>query len=857
MNRLRALALILILATLPVAAGEWPVRLGETVEPLSQSIDLHLDPEKDGYEGSTRFAIRVDEPLERFRLHAEEMAIGRSSLLGVGTDLDLNVEVLERGEILLHADRTIAPGDYTLEIEFQNDYGTRAVGLYKVTARDESSLFTQFQTADAREAFPIWDEPSFKIPYDLTLTIPAHLDAVSNTAVENVIESKGTKTIHFERTKPLPSYLLAIAVGEFDYVPIEGMSVPGRVVVPEGSAERGRLAAKLTPPILREMESYFGLRYPFEKLDLISVPEFWAAAMENAGAVTFRDTILLVDEENASLGRKRWLAKVIAHELAHMWFGNLVTLEWWNDLWLNESFADWFGDMIVDELFPEYRLGLSELEGVQQTMAFDARPSTGAVRREIDRPDAVLDTVGIAYNKGKAILSMFQSWIGKDRFREGLREYMREQAWGNSTAEEFFDALSSAAGFDIAPSMRTFLDQPSFPLIEVEMLGDGRVRLSQRRFSEAAVAVEPQSWIVPVILTYGHDDTISKQRFVLEDQQMVVDLGAPPSWMFPDADATAYYRWSVPDDMLLDLVIRSEAIMSDRQRLALVGNVTALLSAGEIDGGTYLEIMHLLASDEDPLVVEQALSSLAGIAEALVTPENRQEFAKYVREMAKPLIDRYGLEPRPGEDELVSELRPTLLVWLGLFGEDSEIRRWARSRLEDFLEDPSSIDPALGWAIVRLAAVDGDRRLFERYREEFESAKDPAVRRRFLLGLGEFGSPELQRRALDYALEGPLRSTEVVALASRIDQDEAAKELRWNWLTENYDRIVEKISPTSIPRIVTAAGGCSEQRLREAERFFVGKKKMEGTSERLGHVRDAVTACLNLRERELEAVGDW
>src|SRR5439155_17675029 len=347
-----------------------------------------------------------------------------------------------------------------------------------------------FEATEARCAFPCWDEPEFKIPFQVTLVVPeAHL-AIGNTPVETDTVADGQRTVVFERTPPLPAYLLAIATGPLETVPIEGMRVPGRIVTIKGASGVAREAARVTPPLVAALEKYFGLPYPYRKLDLLAVPEFWPGAMENAGAIAFADRILLIDPRAASAGQKRTLVAVDAHELAHMWFGDLVTMKWWDDLWLNESFASWMGDKITQEVAPEYEMPLAEVEETQRAMLRDAQRSTRPIRAPIDVFDNIDEAFDeLTYDKGQAVLTMFEAWLGPETFRKGVVAYLKAHAWGSATASDLWASLSKTAGRDVAGPMSTFLDQPGVPLVKVDLLPGGKVRLSQERFlNEGAAA---------------------------------------------------------------------------------------------------------------------------------------------------------------------------------------------------------------------------------------------------------------------------------------------------------------------------------------------------------------------------------
>jgi alanyl aminopeptidase len=393
-------------------------RLGQDVIPVRETITLRIDADTPEYSGSVSIDLQVQMATASFQLHAEEMQLTTTHLTGPQGETKVSFEVGHHGLVTFIAESELAPGDYRLEIEFTNDFNSDAVGLYRVIENENGYLFTQFEEDDAREAFPCFDEPGFKIPFQMTLVVPeAHL-ALANTPIESESTAHGWRTVVFAETKPLPTYLLAISTGLLETVEIPGMK------------HLTSLAVKMTPPLLSALEEYFGRPYPYRKLDLIAVPEFWAGAMENAGAITFRETALAVDEATATLSTKRRMAIIIAHELAHMWFGDLVTMEWWDDLWLNEAFASWMESKITNEVFPEFNVPISVVRSTQRVMSHDARKSTSPIRQETMDEENLLANIGIIYSKGEAVLGMFEKWLGEEPFRDGVRRYINENEWG-------------------------------------------------------------------------------------------------------------------------------------------------------------------------------------------------------------------------------------------------------------------------------------------------------------------------------------------------------------------------------------------------------------------------------------------
>ncbi len=387
-RRSRWIAVLTVLLTaVPLARGEI-VRLGDDVFPTFQAIELTVDPDKTDYTGSVRIDLDVRKKTNTFRFHAQEMTLNTSVLERKGAPIQLRHTAGDNDMIIVTTASPLAPGGYALKIDFSNDFNTRGLSLYRVVVDGRGYVYTQFEAIDARGAFPCWDEPAFKIPFQVTMTVPKAHMVISNTPVESEKDLGASRKVVFARTKPLPAYLLAMAVGPFETVEIPGMSVPGRVVTVKGKSRLAAEAVRTTPPILKALEKYFG-KYPYRKLDLLAVPEFAFGAMENVGAVTYRDTILLIDPDATSDAQRAGLAGTTAHELAHMWFGNLVTLAWWDDTWLNESFATWMGTKIADEVFPEYKIEARQTRSAQRAMITDARLSTRAIRRHVEKPTMV------------------------------------------------------------------------------------------------------------------------------------------------------------------------------------------------------------------------------------------------------------------------------------------------------------------------------------------------------------------------------------------------------------------------------------------------------------------------------------
>jgi alanyl aminopeptidase len=840
-----------------------PLRLADDVRPTFQTIELRLDPQSTSFSGSVHIDLEVRAATSRFRFHARSLTLERVVLRGPGGEVAASHEIQPEGDLVrIETAAPLAPGRYELAIEFGGTFNTKAESLYRVVSEGNSYLFTQFESSDARGAFPCWDEPRFKIPFQTTLEIPEGQVAVSNTPMDSQTVDDGWRRIVFARTQPMPTYLLAMAVGPLEAVPIEGLSVPGHVYTPRGKAHLAAEAVRVTPAILAALEAYFDRPYPYRKLDLIAVPEFWPGAMENVGAITFRDTLLLLDSESVSVQQLRSLCSVTAHEIAHQWFGDLVTMEWWDDLWLNESFASWLGGKITDQVFPEYGEAISSVEDAMRAMATDAQLSARTIRQPVSANENLLQTADVlAYEKGSAVLGMFEAFVGEDLFRKGVQQYIQDNEWANATADDLWSSLSTATGIDVGSAMATFLDQPGVPLVRATQLGDGRVEFRQQRFlNYGHEAPQPQTWKIPVVYRYHDGEQERTQKLLLTEESEVVELpgGKPARWIHPNAGEMGYYHWAVDADVLATLTGQSTELLSVRERAGLVGELSALLDAGEIEGGRYLDGIGHLAADPRPEVVDAAIRALGLVRVAFVTPERKERFAAYVRRVLQPVLERYGMHSQPGEAEAVTLLRPSLLAWLGIHGQDPAVRAYARQVTDTILADSSAVDPSIADVCLRVAAVEGDWKLYNQYKARFENAEAPRDRTRFLGAMGYFGDPVICKAALWYALHGKPSPTEMFSIPRGAGTLHGDTDLVWNWMTENYADIRAKIPEMFAIYLPYFASGCSRERLAAAEVFFSEPShSVKGQEKEMAKVAESVNDCVSLREREGAAVAAY
>ncbi|HEY6882064.1 MAG TPA: M1 family metallopeptidase, partial [Polyangiales bacterium] len=599
-------------------------RLPIDTQPLSYRLTLEIDPDKDTFGGSVAIEVSLDRPRETIWLHSRGPRVGTVSVLREGADpLAGTLEsVGDSGLSALRLAQPVGPGKVTVVLPFEADFGARLTGLYRAEAGGVRYAFTQFEPISAREAFPCFDEPRFKTPFELKLRVRKDHVAIANTSVVADQEwERGLHELTFARTEKLPTYLIAVAVGPLDIVAAELIvadtvrkhPLPLRGVAVNGRGQELGFALAETPALLRWLEGYFGLAYPYDKLDLIAVPDFGAGAMENAGAVTFRDTLLLV-RPDAPEQQKRSLGYVNAHELAHMWFGDLVTMPWWDDIWLNEAFATWMGTHAIGAVHPEYEAELGALSATHGAMEVDSRASARKIRQPIESDHDIENAFdAITYSKGGAVLSMFERYLGKDEFQAGLRTYMDKYRFGNATARDLVRTLSEVSGQQALESaFFSFLDQPGVPALSVELDCQAKtLSLTQSRYAPLGTEVKDAQWQIPVCVRYGQAGGPAKEvcQLMSEPRATIPLPGTCPSWVMPNAGASGYYRWSLADKEL-DALIAHRAELSTAEQMSLANNLAAALRAGKVSLERALKAEKLLATSNKRHVFDSGVRAL-------------------------------------------------------------------------------------------------------------------------------------------------------------------------------------------------------------------------------------------------------
>ncbi len=658
----------------PEEAAAEPVpegRLPEGVTPLAYTLWMEVVPTHERFRGRVDIRTRLDAPHRTIWLHGLGMNVTQAEILPEGGDpISATWEqVNDDGVASLRAESEVPAGEAILSITYDAPFDRQLKGLYRVDTGGRSYAFTQFEATSARIAFPCFDEPRFKTPFELTLAVPDDDTAIANTAPASTREQGELKEVRFAPTEPLPTYLVAMAVGPLDVVEhapipandVRDMPIPFRGVAAHGQGARLAYALDHTAALVRYLEEYTGIAYPYGKLDIIAVPDFASGAMENAGAITFRETLLLLGDD-APEEQRRDFAYVMAHELSHQWFGDLVTMPWWNDIWLNESFATWMGNKTVEGVHPDYHAELGLLQSAQRAMRSDSLVSARQIRQPIESTHDIRNAFdSITYSKGGAVLGMFESWLGEETFRDGIREYLNRHRFGTATADDLLDALSQLAGRDVGTPFRTFLLQPGVPLVQVHPVcedGHARLELSQSRyFPVGSDGERDHAWQIPFCVRYANGREVHDQCELVTEQQAQMQLeGGCPDWVMPNANASGYYRFSLPAESVHALMGGAWSRLEVRERLSAADNLIAAFDADTVDAADVFGSLGRVASDDSRAATEP-MSLLRWARTNLVPNPMVQGVEHFAERLYATRARRLGWTPRRNEDGETGLLR--------------------------------------------------------------------------------------------------------------------------------------------------------------------------------------------------------
>ena len=785
------------------------VVLPATVRPAKYSITLQPDLHNFTFDGLEIIDLQIAEPTTQILLNADELAIQAATLIQDGHRQRAAAITLDKEHetAALSFPEPVHPGPAQLDLRFTGQINDKLRGFYRsqyVNPEGETAWLatTQFEATDARRAFPCWDEPSCKAAFQLTLNIPAHLTAVSNTpviATERL--DAGYKSVLFAETPVMSTYLLAFVVG--DLASIEQDAVHNTKVAvwtTRGKAEQGRFALETSARMLSFFNDYFGIPYPLEKLDHIAIPDFAAGAMENWGAITYRETALLVDPTHSSAGTRQRVAEVVAHEMAHMWFGDLVTMEWWDDLWLNESFASWMGTKAVDWAFPEWQMWTQFVNmDTDRALSLDGLKNSHPIEQEVHDPAEISQLFdAISYSKGASVIRMLEHFLTSEVFRQGLHQYLETNQYANARTGDLWAAMESVSQKPVTAIMDSWIAQTGYPVLSVqaEPAPDGiDLTLAQERFVYDHLlgddAPEPTVWQIPVSVAHSGpgESAADAASIVMDAAQTNLHLpaaAAAADWFKVNPAQTGFFRVNyAPADWQKLLPAVHSLTLPATDRLGLQNDAYALSKAGLLPVTQFLDLAAAYVNETDASVWSDLSSNLRDI-ELLVADEPCcDRYRAFARDLFRPPAQRIGWDAQPGEGHLDSLLRSTVLSQVGSYG-DPDFLAQAADRFTAYCQNPAALHPDLRGVVFSLAAQAGSDDTYHRLWQLHEQADLQEEKIRLLLALARFTQPELLQETLRRALTDAVRSQDTITVITAVAANLKGRHLAWQFVQDNW-----------------------------------------------------------------------
>ncbi len=851
---------LLTLAGTLLAAPQPPtLRLPTDVVPSRYKLELTLDPAKNDFSGAVTIELKVRKATGIVWLNQNNLTVSAATAEQSGSSKTAKIVPGGDDFVGFEFDQPLGVGDARLHVEFAGKVNLKAgSGVFLSKRNDDRYLYTQFEAVDARAAFPCFDEPSYKVPWQVTLHVPAAQTAVSNTPVESEHVEGAVKHVVFRPTTPLPSYLVAFGVGPFEFVDAGKAGrkkVPVRIVVPRGDGPRAKYAAEVTAEIITKLEEYFDIPYPFEKADQVAVPISFGGAMENPGLVTYDAGLILAPPQGEDTPqRQRLYASVAAHELSHQWFGDLVTMAWWNDTWLNESFATFMEQRMVAAWKPEWQSKVDDQGSRNYAMWLDRL----ATARRIDQPIETKSDIanafdGITYQKGGAVLNMFEHSMGEEKFRQAARFYLNKHANGNGTAQDFLDALGEMGGPKVPASFRTFLQQPGAPEVHMSLKCDGaspRIEMEQERFLPlGGTDAGTQSWQIPICVAYDNGGKRATECTTLETKTGALALKSKgcPAWFLGNASEAGYYYTRYEGPVLMKLV-ENRANLTLAEQAGLLGELDNVMRAGRLPASEGLKLAVQLKDEPKRQIAESAVQ-FAGVRLAFLPANLRPKYAEYIRENFGPRARRLGWVHKDGESEDDRLLRPALVGFVARDGQDPELLASARELANKWLDTRQALPADTFHTILNVAARNGDVALYEKILKVARAEKDEFFLESLLGALGSFRDKALVERNLKLFLEGTFDVRLATNLMFGAQSSPELARLPLDFVKANYDAVVAALPTTPggdyaayLPQ--TASFACSAEEAREVQDFFGPRMaKVNGGPRNLAQLLENIKLC--------------
>jgi aminopeptidase N len=860
-----ALSAITLQADAPFNFETTPGKLPKDVVPVSYDIHIKPNIEKLAFAGSETVVLDVRKPVKTIILNANTVTIGSAKLFTADgkVEQDPRVTIDPKEEIAtLTFDKEIRPGQHQISVEFGGKINEAPKGLYYVRYQVEGSgakklmLGTDMEPSDARRMFPCWDEPSFRAKFRLTATVPANFAAVSNMPVEREKKTSAGKEVRFAETPPMSSYLIVFCAGELDAIYGEADGVKIGVVTTKGKAETGRYALESAEKILKYYNEYFAEKYPLPKLDLIAVLSGNFGAMENWGGITFDESRLLFDPAKSSESTKQSIFAYIAHEMAHQWFGDLVTMAWWDNLWLNEGFASWMGTKCSDHFNPQWHIWLRSNADKEGAMTTDALSATHPIQQPVKTESEAASAFDeITYQKGQSFLRMLESYLGEEDFRAGIRSYIQAHRLSNSTTADLWNALAQSSRKPVTAIAASWTEQPGLPLVSMAST-ESSATVNQERFTVHQKSPKTLEWKIPIAYCDLSSPGNPTRVFLLEQRSATLPDVQPSQNVKLNAGDVGYFRTQY-DDTHFEKLKALAPQLPEADKVNLVSDMWALVEAdrGSISG--YFKLVEALREENSLALWEQITATLSTIDFLYLGNSERAAFQAYGRWLLKPVFDRVGWEPKKGEHVADGLLRVKLIAELSEFS-DEDVMAGARERFKKFLADPNILPPDLRPALLDVVGRYANPQMWDKLHELGLKTQSIEEKRNFYHAMAAALNPELAKRMLPLSLTDELPPAQAIFLVIWVAMVGEQPEIAWNFAQANREKLDAKLSAVAVVRFVPylMRGFSEAQRANELE-TYAQKYMPAGTKSEVEKAAEKIRFNADLKARIIPEIHKW
>ena len=802
------------------------------VNPINYNITFEPDLKKFTFNGIESITADCKKLTNSITMHCAELKITSCKVTSKGKIIKSSPKTNEKKEELEIKLSEKIKGEITIDLKFQGILNDRLLGFYRSqytqNGKTKYLATTQFEAADARRAFPCWDEPEAKATFDISIIADNKFTAISNMPIKSKKKIKSKTVYNFSKTPVVSTYLIYLGVGEFEYLTGKVGKIQIRVITTKGNKSKGRFSLDLGKKLLVSYEKYFGIKYPLPKLDLIAVPDFAAGAMENWGAITFRETILLYDPKTSSTRTKQFIAEVISHEIAHMWFGNLVTMKWWNDLWLNESFATFMATKFVDKFYPEWNLWDQFIEDAMNgAMGLDALKTTHPIDVKVNSPAEIREIFdAISYDKGGCVLRMLENYVGETNFRAGLKKYLSSFKYGNAQGQDLWDAIGKASKMPVSDMVNSWLKQPGFPQVDITQ-NDNSLLLKQSRFlMESTPKTQKGLWHIPITYGLGKET----KTILLTKKSTTVKAPSGPGFV-ANLGRTGFYRVKYDDGILLDLkMLVDQKQIQHVDRWAIQNDLFALCVAGKEDIKNYLDFSDAYFDEDSYLPQTNVANNLNFLSLLTFFEDFSDEIREYAINYFRKILSNLGWEQQKSDKHTDAFLRGFSIFALGKLGDELILEK-ANLKFKAFLKNPSTLHPDIREPVFSLVAWTGNAKTHSQFVTLYKNAKTMEEKLRFLGALCYFRDEKLLIKTLQFSQTSEVRSQNMQLPIMRIAANPYGKNILWPWLKKNWVKMGKKVGYGNplFNRIVASIALIADDSMESEIKSFFKKNPTPGT----------------------------